>query len=285
MNTNSGTRGFEDYRLQRKRMQAKLGLPQNSLGYENNALKELEEVEAREVRDQQLSREVHDFFSAATKQAAAIVEKVARDAQSEIGQRIQDEMESFLRDALQRVTGLVGALMHRQQRQPGVAQADVEPKIGNLGSGLDAFRWEGTAEGADKHIGQDPFDIDVDDVRKEFREQLGVADAAATAEKAPMSIDEHLVADLEDEAPATPAETPPPAPKATATTKAAPAPKAPPTARAGAQPPAEFDPSPTPEQELERFKGALKALVRQGTMTREEARAAWQTRLASLGLK
>jgi len=154
MDTNSGLRGFDDYRLQRKRMQAKLGLQQNSLGYENNALKELEQVEAREVREQQLSREVHDFFAAATKQAAAIVEKVARDAESAIGSRIQEEMESFLRDALERVNGMVGALLVKQQRNPKLAQADVEPKIGNLDSQiLDEFRWEGTAEGADKHIG------------------------------------------------------------------------------------------------------------------------------------
>jgi hypothetical protein len=35
---------------------------------------------------------------------------------------------------------------------------------------------------------------------------------------------------------------------------------------------------------LERFKGALKALVRQGVMSRDEARAAWQARLQALGL-
>jgi cell division septation protein DedD len=40
--------------------------------------------------------------------------------------------------------------------------------------------------------------------------------------------------------------------------------------------------APTPTSELERFKSALKALVQQGTMSRDEARAAWQTRLKSL---
>lgn len=268
MDTNSGLRGFDDYRLKRKRMQAKLGLQQNTLGYENNALKELEEVEAREVREQQLSREVHDFFAAATKQAAAIVEKVARDAESAIGNRIQEEMETFLRDALERVNGMVGALLIRQQSNPKVAQADVEPKIGNLDArSLDEFRSEGTAEGSEKHIGQDPFATDLDDVRKEFREQILGMEGEGLA-PAPMDIEEHLVASSEeDDSEAT-------------------------SAASGGQAmgqvedaPADYDPTPTPQQELERFKGALKALVRQGTMTRDEARAAWQTRLASLGLK
>ncbi|MCA8964470.1 MAG: hypothetical protein H6838_17120 [Planctomycetes bacterium] len=270
MDTNSGLRGFDDYRLQRKRMQAKLGLQQNSLGYENNALKELEQVEAREVREQQLSREVHDFFAAATKQAAAIVEKVARDAESAIGSRIQEEMESFLRDALERVNGMVGALLVKQQRNPKLAQADVEPKIGNLDSQiLDEFRWEGTAEGADKHIGQDPFATDLDDVRKEFRDQIGGMEGEGLA-PAPMDIEEHLVAATEDQDDDGAAPEQEPEHRA---------------AQAEHDAPADYDPTPTPEQELDRFKSALKALVRQGTMTRDEARAAWQTRLASLGLK
>ena len=68
---------FDAFRRDRKKVRAMLG-PQNSvLGYENQALRELEQVEAREVREQQLSREVHDFFAEATKQAASIVEKVS----------------------------------------------------------------------------------------------------------------------------------------------------------------------------------------------------------------
>jgi hypothetical protein len=67
-------------------------------------------------------------------------------------------------------------------------------------------------------------------------------------------------------------------------------------AKVGAKPPepAAAGTVPAPESavmpsqgsaELERFKGALKALVRQGVMNRDEARAAWQARLASLGLQ
>src|SRR5690606_2533202 len=76
MQPRNNTDQFDAFRSERKRVRAKLGPQTSVLGYENNALRELEKVEAREVRDQQLTREVHDFFAAATRQAAAIVEKV-----------------------------------------------------------------------------------------------------------------------------------------------------------------------------------------------------------------
>ncbi|MFM1872110.1 MAG: hypothetical protein RL398_1532 [Planctomycetota bacterium] len=250
---NSGARAFEEFRLQRKRMQAKLGRNAAPGAYENDALRELEDFEAKEVRDQQMSREVQEFFSTATKQAAAIVEKVAREAQSEVSVRIQQEMEAFLRDAMERVSVLVDQLLHQQGSESLIAQAELEAKLGNLGRALDTFRWAGTANGADKHIGQDPFATDVDEVVREFRGQL--PGPAATEPAA--DIEDHLVAQTAE------------------------------ASDAVADEPADgiaLDITPTPEQELERFKAALKALVQQGTMTRDEARAAWQTRLASLGL-
>ncbi len=261
--TDNSVRAFEEYRMQRKRMQAKLGRSASPTNYDNGALRQLEDFEAKEVRDQQLSREVQEFFTSATKQAAEIVEKVAREAQSEVSARIQAEMQAFLRDAMARVNGMVGALLREQQRDPRVAQAELEPKIGNLGSrSLDEFRWEGTAELPDKHIGQDPFATDLDEVVRNFRDQL--ASGNGGQEPPAKDIEEHLVAhELAAEA----------VPVAVA------------EVTAEVAEPAAYDPTPTPEQELERFKSALKALVAQGTMTRDEARAAWQTRLASLGLK
>ncbi|MFY9341143.1 MAG: hypothetical protein WAT39_01550, partial [Planctomycetota bacterium] len=44
-------------------------------------------------------------------------------------------------------------------------------------------------------------------------------------------------------------------------------------------------PSPAEHDDIERFKGALRSLVRTGVMTRDEARAAWQTRLRTLADK
>jgi hypothetical protein len=265
MHAPNNDQGFDNFRRERKRIQSKMG-PTRVLGYENQALRELEEVEAREVRDQQLTREVHEFFAAATKQAAGIVERVAKDAQAEAGLRVEQEMESFLIDALARMNSLVVNVM--QQKRPPIAAADMEPRIGNLvGESLDEFRWAGTADIADKHIGQDPFDTDVDEVRREFREACSLAQVEG--EVAPESIEEHLVAevqsDVEGQSEST-AEASPDTGEAEATTQA--------------EPPL----APRPEEELERFKTALKALVKQGTMTRDEARAAWQTRLKALGL-
>ncbi len=280
---NHNDQGFDDFRRERKRMRAKLG-PQNTvLGYENPALRQLEQVEEREVRDQQLTREVHEFFAAATKQAAGIVERVARDAQVETGERVEQEMEAFLIDALARMNTLIMTVL--QQRRGPVAETQMEPKVGNIvGASLDEFRWAGTAGVGDKHIGQDPFATTVDEVRREFRAQVGQAEGETAEDAVP--IEQHLVASLLEGEPFA-AEVPPaePVPAATAA----------PVARTAKEPPAAVAPAAVAEAEtkepksrahadLEHFKSALKALVRQGVMQREEARAAWQARLQSLGL-
>ena len=282
-----GDQGFDDFRKERKRMQAKLGPQASTLGYENHALRELEQVEAREVREQQLTREVHDFFSAATRQAASIVERVAQDAMQETGQRVEQQMEAFLIDSLARMNSFVLAVLN-QRRGSQVAEAQIEPSLGNLPTALlDEFRWEGNAESADRHIGQDPFATEVEDVRREFRSQVG--ETAATDTPAP--IDDHLVAAREpaandgaDTDADTDAETPPAkAPAAAAATPprttAAPAPLT------VGETPAAAAPAAAIPAELEQFKNALKALVRQGVMSRDEARAAWEKRLQGLGLK
>lgn len=265
MQTRSSDQGFDNFRRERKRIQSKMGGNTRVLGYENDALRELEAVELREVRDQQLTREVHEFFASATKQAAGIVERVAKDAQVETGERIEQEMESFLIDALARMNTFVVTVL--QQRRAPVAEQSMEPKVANLvGQSLDEFRWAGTADVGDKHIGQDPFATDLDDVRREFRAAAHEAAGAAANTAAP--IEEHLVGQQH------PADEAAPAPAAVA------APPAPAEAPAAAAEPAVEDAA---ALELERFKGALKSLVKQGTMTREEARAAWQTRLQALG--
>lgn len=278
--------GFDDFRKERKRMQAKIGPQAPTLGYENQALRELEQVEAREVRDQQLTREVHDFFQAATRQAASIVERVAKDALQETGARVEQEMESFLIDSLTRMNTFIMAVL--KERRGPVAETRMEPSVGNIvGPSLDEFRFAGTSAVEDKHIGQDPFDTPVDDVQREFREQVGQASGAT--DEAPMPIDQHLVAAVQpadeaatDDAPPPPAAAVPPRPTA------APAPAAmPATSRttAALPMPSETKAAAGANADLERFKEALKSLVRQGTMTRDEAKAAWQTRLQAMGRK
>jgi len=261
---------FDSYRRERKRIQAKLGQSTRpGATYDNQALRELERVEALEMREQQLTREVHEFFACATRQAAGIVERVSRDAEVQTGMRVEQEMESFLIDALARMNTFVVTVL--QQKRAPIAEQHVEPKVGNLvGPSLDEFRWAGTAEVGDKHIGQDPFATDVDEVRAEFRAQVGEPSTQQPAAAAPTPIEEHAVASLVP--PGIPADAA--APETTAD-------RAVPEAPVGGDDPA----LPTPEAELERFKSALKSLVQQGTMTRDEARAAWQTRLKSLGLR
>lgn len=292
---NFSDQGFDDYRRERKRMRAKIGPQPTALGYENQALRELEQVEAREIQDQRLTREVHEFFATATRQAAAIVERVSRDAQQEAGQKVEQEMESFLIDALARMNNFVLTVLHH--KRAGVAETQMEPSLGNLQEGsLDEFRWSGTAEGTDKHIGQDPFSIDLEDVRREFRSQVGESgDGPAVA----VPIDQHLVAAVSDvaadEAPAEakaaaaarPAAAPTPPKVAAAAPKAETAPVVGPAGgKPGTPVAAASEAAPGGSNEdLERFKGALKALVRQGVMSREEAKAAWQARLQALGQK
>jgi hypothetical protein len=272
---------FDDFRKERQRRRAKLGPAPSTLGYENKALRELEQVEAREVLEQRLTREVHEFFASATRQAAGIVEKVAKDAEEEAGARVEQEMESFLIDALSRMNSFVVTVMH--QRRPPVASTEMEPRVQRIvGDSLDEFRWEGTADLGDKHIGQDPFATDVDDVRREFRAQVG---EHSENQEQTVPIDEHLVAEVRDDMEASDA-----AADAALRYEATDAPSMATVehdlaAEAEPQAIAVASDGPTPAAELERFKSALKVLVRQGTMSREEARAAWLTRLKSLGLK
>lgn len=276
--------GFDDYRKERKRMQAKLGPQAPALNYENQALRELELAEAREARDQKLTREVHDFFAAATRQAASIVEKVAKDALQATGAQVDEEMEQFLIDALTRMNTFIVTVL-RERRGP-VAETQLEPSLENIvGASLDQFRWAGTADVDDKHIGQDPFETPVDEVQREFREQVGQTPAG----EQPASIDEHRVAAMQSEedgeAPAVDeqaSELPPAVAPTTRTSAAA-------TVRAAvavATPAAAPAPTPNaPLSDIDRFKEALKSLVKQGMMSREEARAAWLARVEALKAK
>jgi len=299
---NKGDQGFDAFRRERKRVKTKLGSTSSVLGYENPALRELEQVEEREVRDQQLSREVHDFFAAATRQAAAIVEKVAHDAEEEAGERMQGEVQTFLMDTLNRMNGFIMSVM-QQQPNSGVAEAHIEPDVKHLvGTELDEFRNQGSAETFEAHLGQDPFATDLEDVRAEFR--AVVADMG-DEQPSVASIDQHLVAEtaaaqlaeavdemVGEEVAEADYDEPVAAEEAAYEEPAA--------EQVVEQPPqepmvespfdqtthSELDADGEPmsvEEVLDTFKNALKALVRQGVMHREEARAAWNARLVALG--
>ena len=116
---------FDNYRRQRIR-RGTVG-SEGGAGYDNQALRELERVEQREVRDQQLTREVHEFFAAATQKAATIVERMAQDAEAEVDQRIHGEMESFLIDAFSRMNTFVMTMLQKRHGHGG--EELVEPNI------------------------------------------------------------------------------------------------------------------------------------------------------------
>lgn len=261
---------FDAFRRDRKKAKARLGPQASVLGYENAALRELEQVEAREVREQQLSREVHDFFSEATKQAATIVEKVAQDAEQEVDVRLQDEMRGFLVDAMARMNSFVVSTMDREGRA-GVAETDLEPDIKHLvGPDLDGFRYAGTPACRDAHIGQDPFETAVADVQAEFRERVAGASGDApvpgdaVAVCAPQIVQDDRVEEEEGAQERGQVEG---------------------VAASGEEQDAReaVEAAVAPDEELEQFETALKALVRQGVMQPDEARAAWQARISRCG--
>jgi hypothetical protein len=285
---NNADQGFDAFRRERERVKSKLGSQRSVLGYENAALRELEQVEEREVRDQQLTREVHDFFAAATRQAAAIVEKVSHDAEERAGERMQVEVETFLMDTLSRMNGFIMSVM-QQRPNANVAETHIEPDVKHLiGAELDEFRNEGSQETNAVHLGQDPFATDLEDVRREFRAVVADMDDDRLPTQ---SIEDHLVAEANPQ-------------QDQAASYDEPEQEA---AEQVDQPDenqsfggaheaevehfdqathSDLDEEAEPmsvEQELETFKNALKALVRQGIMQRAEAKAAWNARLVALG--
>ncbi|MGE3174097.1 MAG: hypothetical protein AB7O97_15830 [Planctomycetota bacterium] len=267
----SSVDGFENYRRERERLR-RLGIgDKRPLSGPANALRELEAVEAREERDRQLSLEMQDFFESATRTAAEIVQKVASSAKVRIDEQLSDEMEEFLLDSITRMQGLITAVLRTNSNS--TAEQVIEPLMHNLvGSMLDGFRSAGTAE-TDKHLGVDPMATDLEDVKREFEAKIPhvvedelpavqptvrVDPFAATPPPeldARPPIEEHLVAEVHE--PENP------------------------QADAGDAPEPEEPKAVAPEQDLQRFKQALESLVRQGQMTKEEARAALKARKAA----
>ena len=258
--------GFEKYRRERERRR-RLGDGKALNKQPGSALHELEAVEAREEQDRRLTRDVQEFFESATRTAASIVRRVADSAKEEVDSKLNNEMAEFLQDALSRLQTLVLAVVgdnHGPQ-----AQEEVEPRMRNLvGQMLDEFRSAGTA-GTNKHLGEDPTAKDVDEIRREFEAKKPGA-RAADASSVPVTgvgdeargdqrrgggdLDGHKVADLGEPQPAAPA--------------------------GGPDQKAGQDKGGDDQAELDKFKESLKAKVRQGKMTRDEARAAWQERIA-----
>lgn len=147
--------GFENFRRERNKRRMEAG-PLRPMGQNAAVLRELEESEAREVRNQQLTREVHEFFAEATRTAASIVTQVAEHAETEVQAAVSHEMTEFLAETMRRVQEFVELV--QVSTPDGVAQRDVEVNMQNIvGHVLDSFRFAGDAVTAEAHVGQDPF--------------------------------------------------------------------------------------------------------------------------------
>jgi hypothetical protein len=238
--------GFESYRRERNRRRFDQG-GHRQVGKNPTILRELEAAEQREARNQQLSREVHEFFEDATRTAANIVSQVTEIAESAHDQHISREMSEFLTDTFRRVQEFISLLQRTQN--PNVAQTEVETNMHNLvGPKLDGFRWAGTAHTEDKHIGMDPFrepaEPDFGTGSQPDRDEDGTPAEANSGPAA--SIDDHLAAELVDGDDTT----------------------------AAADPlTAWFDQS---RRDPERLKATLKLLVRHEAMTKDEAQAIYR---------
>lgn len=176
---------FEGFRRNRKRRKLEAG-PQRNLGRRAGVLRELEATEAKEMANERMSREVHEFFSDATRTAAEIVARVTEEVECEHSEHITTDMIEFLHDAVNRAQEMILQLRGRDDIST-IGVAEMEANIHNIvGATLDAFRDEGTAQLDDKHIGQDPFATDAD---------LSV-DAEPEVSGDALEIEEHLVADV-----------------------------------------------------------------------------------------
>ena len=245
---------FDVFRRERQQARVRSG-PEGGCGeHANAALRELEQVEARQIREQQLSREMHDFFSAATQQAATIVEKVAKDEEVASERRLHDEMQSFLVDAVERMNTFI-ATIDGQQVRADCAHTEVAPDVKRLvGPVLDGFRYAGTPATRDDHIGRDPFGVTVAAARDELQASMQRPDAALLQSSS-------LAVTPEDPAPR----------PSTATPEGISTPSCDPGQR---------EPS---LAELSALRVSLQEMVRQGAMTSEAAAAAWRARAASPG--
>ncbi|MCA8944215.1 MAG: hypothetical protein KDB80_16740 [Planctomycetes bacterium] len=185
-----GDSDFEGFRRNRKRRRLEAG-PKRDLGRRAGVLREIEATEAAEMANERMSREVHEFFSDATRTAAEIVARFTEEVESEHSQHITQEMLDFLHDAVNRAQDMIIELRSRGDVST-VGIAEMEANLQNiLGHQLDEFRDAGTAQLGDKHIGQDPF------AESTHRDEARDSDLlSSVGEAEPREIEEHLVAEV-----------------------------------------------------------------------------------------
>ncbi|MBI5850075.1 MAG: hypothetical protein HZB39_03415 [Planctomycetes bacterium] len=264
---NDNFKHFDQYRRDRTKRRLEGG-PKRDLGDNATVLRQIEAAEQKEVREQQLTREVHEFLQAATKQAATIVASVTENAEQKLDESVSQDMAEFLRETIRRAQELMGVVQDAWNR--GVSRQDLEPHMQNLvGPALDGFRYAGNLASAEQNIGRDPFTVQLE------------RDPKATPVAETPALLESTVADAPVETTSTVPGTEATSPQS-ASLADLPLPEC--TAECAAEPVA------TPAQEHQALsawfaritrepelaKEALKALVRASMMTKDEARAIWR---------
>ena len=125
---------FEQFRRDRNLRRAQASAESTEPTHRHTTIsKALEAAEARELRDQTLTREVHEFFADATRVAASIVQKFSEKHADEKGGRVSSEMEDFLRDAIRRAETFI-QMLRKQGQGP-----EAEKHLHILGTGSTLF--------------------------------------------------------------------------------------------------------------------------------------------------
>jgi len=174
--------GFEQYRKERKLRRAQNAAAKGEVREGASVARLIDAADAKEAHDQQLTREVHEFFSDATRTAASIVQKFHERKTVEHVSKVADEMQEFLQQAIHRAQNFIEKI--RAQGPTREAERHVVAQMQNLvGPLLDHFRSIGTAAVADKHIGQDPFLVPAADEERTDIEDHIVAEVAEVGDK------------------------------------------------------------------------------------------------------
>lgn len=266
---NDNFKHFDQYRRDRTKRRLEGG-PQRELGDNATVLRQIEAAEQKEVREQQLTREVHEFLQAATKQAATIVASVTENAEQKLDESVSKDMAEFLRETIRRAQELMGVVQEAWNR--GVSRQDLEPHMQNLvGPALDGFRYEGNLASAEQNLGRDPFAVQLE------RDPKATPVAETPAPMESTAIDAPAEATVEAAVQA----------KATTSPQSASLADVPlpecvvEHAIEAAAPPAQDHHALSAwfariAREPELAKEALKALVRAAMMTKDEARSIWR---------
>ncbi|HHI79699.1 MAG TPA: hypothetical protein ENK02_06935 [Planctomycetes bacterium] len=144
---------FETFRREKSmRRRQRLGTPPKGEAPANQAARTLAEDERKEALDIRLQREMMEFVESTTRVAAKILTEVEEQKARLLSEQITKEMREFFKNTLCRAEELVRSI---QVMGKVVKETDIEPHLAELDTQtLDEFRVEGSAEGAKLHLGQ-----------------------------------------------------------------------------------------------------------------------------------